>query len=67
MGWEAVRTTGAQPGDRVLVLESGSIGQGIALQAREAGASAVGFLASSRASYINGVKLMMEGSLVPMI
>ena len=67
MGWEAVRTTGAQPGDRVLVLGSGSIGQGIALQAREAGASAVVFLVSSQASYINGVNLMMDGSLVPMI
>jgi NAD(P)-dependent dehydrogenase (short-subunit alcohol dehydrogenase family) len=30
-------------------------------------ANAVVFLASSRASYINGVNLMMDGSLVPMI
>ena len=41
VGWEAVRTAGVQPGDRVLVLGPGSIGQGIALLAREAGASEV--------------------------
>jgi threonine dehydrogenase-like Zn-dependent dehydrogenase len=41
VGWEAVRTAGVQPGDRVLVLGPGSIGQGIALLAREAGASKV--------------------------
>lgn len=38
VSWEAVRTAGIQPGDRVLVLGPGNIGQGIALFAREAGA-----------------------------
>ncbi len=41
VSWEAVRTAGVQPGDRVLVLGPGNIGQGIALFAREAGASKV--------------------------
>ena len=41
VSWEAVRTAGVQPGDRVLVLGPGNIGQGIALFAREAGASEV--------------------------
>lgn len=38
---EAVRTGGVKPGDRVLVLGPGNIGQGIALFARAAGASLV--------------------------
>lgn len=38
VSWEAVRTADVQPGDRVLVLGPGNIGQGIALFAREAGA-----------------------------
>lgn len=38
---EAVRTGGVKRGDRVLVLGPGNIGQGIALFAREAGASQV--------------------------
>ncbi len=38
---EAVRTGGVAPGDRVLVLGPGNIGQGIALFARAAGASQV--------------------------
>ncbi|APW37831.1 alcohol dehydrogenase [Rhodoferax koreense] len=38
---EAVRTGGVSPGDRVLVLGPGNIGQGIALFARAAGASQV--------------------------
>lgn len=41
VSWEAVRTAGVQPGDRVLVLGPGNIGQGIALFAREAGAAEV--------------------------
>lgn len=41
VSWEAVRTAGVQPGDRVLVLGPGNIGQGIALFAREAGAQEV--------------------------
>jgi len=41
VSWEAVRTGGVQPGDRVLVLGPGNIGQGIALFAREAGAQHV--------------------------
>jgi threonine 3-dehydrogenase len=41
VSWEAVRTAGIQPGDRVLVFGPGNIGQGIALFAREAGASDV--------------------------
>lgn len=41
VSWEAVRTAGVQPGDRVLVLGPGNIGQGIALFAREAGAADV--------------------------
>lgn len=41
VSWEAVRTAGVKPGDRVLVLGPGNIGQGIALLAREAGASEV--------------------------
>lgn len=38
---EAVRTGGVKPGDRVLVLGPGNIGQGIAIFARAAGASQV--------------------------
>jgi len=38
---EAVRTGGVKPGDRVLVLGPGNIGQGIALFARAAGAKQV--------------------------
>lgn len=38
---EAVRTAGVKPGDRVLVLGPGNIGQGIALFARAAGAAQV--------------------------
>jgi threonine dehydrogenase-like Zn-dependent dehydrogenase len=38
---EAVRVGGVKPGDRVLVLGPGNIGQGIALFAREAGARQV--------------------------
>ena len=38
---EAVRVGGVRPGDRVLVLGPGNIGQGIALFARDAGASQV--------------------------
>ena len=38
---EAVRTAGVRPGDRVLVLGPGNIGQGIALFARAAGAAQV--------------------------
>lgn len=38
---EAVRTGGVKPGDRVLVLGPGNIGQGIALFARAAGAAQV--------------------------
>lgn len=41
VSWEAVRTAGVKPGDRVLVLGPGNIGQGIALFAREAGAADV--------------------------
>ncbi len=41
VSWEAVRAAGVQPGDRVLVLGPGNIGQGIALFAREAGAAEV--------------------------
>ena len=41
VSWEAVRTAGVKSGDRVLVLGPGNIGQGIALFAREAGASEV--------------------------
>ena len=41
VSWEAVRTAAVQPGDRVLVLGPGNIGQGIALFAREAGAQHV--------------------------
>lgn len=38
---EAVRTGGVKPGDRVLVLGPGNIGQGIAIFARAAGASQI--------------------------
>jgi threonine dehydrogenase-like Zn-dependent dehydrogenase len=38
VSWQAVRVAGVQPGDRVLVLGPGNIGQGIALFARAAGA-----------------------------
>ncbi|MGN1055203.1 MAG: zinc-binding dehydrogenase [Comamonas sp.] len=41
VSYEAVRTGGIKPGDRVLVLGPGNIGQGIALFARAAGASLV--------------------------
>lgn len=41
VSWEAVRAAGVRPGDRVLVLGPGNIGQGIALFAREAGATEV--------------------------
>jgi len=41
VSFEAVRTGGVQPGDRVLVLGPGNIGQGIALFARAAGARQV--------------------------
>lgn len=41
VSFEAVRTGGVKPGDRVLVLGPGNIGQGIALFARAAGASQV--------------------------
>ncbi|OVZ60422.1 alcohol dehydrogenase [Pigmentiphaga sp. NML080357] len=41
VSYEAVRTGGVRPGDRVLVLGPGNIGQGIALFAREAGAAQV--------------------------
>lgn len=41
VSWEAVRTGGVGPGDRVLVLGPGNIGQGIALLARDAGARQV--------------------------
>lgn len=41
VSYEAVRTAGVQPGDRVLVLGPGNIGQGIALFAQAAGASLV--------------------------
>ena len=41
VSYEAVRTGGVQPGDRVLVLGPGNIGQGIALFARAAGAARV--------------------------
>lgn len=41
VSWEAVRTADIHPGDRVLVLGPGNIGQGIALFAREAGAKDV--------------------------
>ncbi len=41
VSFEAVRTGNVQPGDRVLVLGPGNIGQGIALFARAAGAAQV--------------------------
>ncbi len=41
VSWEAVRTGGVGPGDRVLVLGPGNIGQGIAVFARAAGARQV--------------------------
>lgn len=41
VSWEAVRAADIQPGDRVLILGPGNIGQGIALFAREAGAAEV--------------------------
>lgn len=41
VSWESVRRGGVRPGDRVLVLGPGNIGQGIALFARERGARVV--------------------------
>lgn len=41
VSYEAVRTGGVAPGDRVLVLGPGNIGQGVALFARAAGAARV--------------------------
>lgn len=61
---ESVRVAGVKPGDRVLILGPGNIGQGIALFAREAGAAQVVVAGHDDAPRLDIVRAMGFGDVI---